>query len=87
MSLMVPLCAVLFRQDVLDEIWDFIASVSEGFLTHSYLLMESAYFDFKNILVGNFGKLLFCARYTSFFSHISHKTLILALLKPLLFDQ
>ena len=33
MSLMVPLCAVpfpIFPRDVLDEIWDFIESVSGG---------------------------------------------------------
>ena len=29
------LCAVLFPRDVLDEIWDFIESVSEGFPTYS----------------------------------------------------
>ena len=29
-------CAVLFPLDVLDEIWDVIESVSEGFLTYSY---------------------------------------------------
>ena len=32
MSLMVSFCAVLFPRDVLDEIWDLIESVSEGFL-------------------------------------------------------
>ena len=36
MSLMVSFCAVLFPRDVLDEIWDLIESVSEGF---SYLLI------------------------------------------------
>ena len=36
MSLMVSFCAVLFPRDVLDEIWDLIESVSEGF---SYLLL------------------------------------------------
>ena len=30
--LMVSFCAVLFPLDVLDEIWDLIESVSEGFL-------------------------------------------------------
>ena len=28
-------CAVLFPLDVLDEIWDVIESVSEGFLTYT----------------------------------------------------
>ena len=28
-------CAVFFPLDVLDEIWDLIESVSEGFLTYS----------------------------------------------------
>ena len=33
MSLMESFCAVPFSHDVLDEIWDLIESVSEGFLT------------------------------------------------------
>ena len=33
-SLMASFCAVLFPLDVLDEIWDVIESVSEGFLTY-----------------------------------------------------
>ena len=37
MSLMTSFCAVLFFPlDVLDEIWDLIESVSEGFLIYSY---------------------------------------------------
>ena len=35
MSMMVSFCAVLFPRDVLDELWDFIESVSEGFPTYS----------------------------------------------------
>ena len=34
-SLMASFCAVRFPLDVLDEIWDLIESVSEGFLTYS----------------------------------------------------
>ena len=34
-SLMASFCAVLFPLDVLDEIWDVIESVSEGFFTYS----------------------------------------------------
>ena len=34
-SLMASFCAVFFPLDVLDEIWDLIESVSEGFLTYS----------------------------------------------------
>ena len=34
-SLMASFCAVLFPLDVLDEIWDLIELVSEGFLTYS----------------------------------------------------
>ena len=34
-SLMASFCAVLFPLDVLDEIWDLVDSVSEGFLTYS----------------------------------------------------
>ena len=36
-SLMASFCAVLFPLDVLDEIWDLLESVSEGFLTYSLL--------------------------------------------------
>ena len=35
MSLLVSFCAVFFPRDVLDEIWDLIESVSEGFPTYS----------------------------------------------------
>ena len=35
MSLMASFCAVVFPRDVLDEIWDLIDSVSEGFPTYS----------------------------------------------------
>ena len=34
---MASFCAVLFPLDVLDEIWDLIESVSEGFLNYSLL--------------------------------------------------
>ena len=37
MSLMASFCAVLFPLDVLDEIWDLIEPVSEGFPTYSYI--------------------------------------------------
>ena len=36
LSLMVSLVLSFFSLDVLDEIWDLIESVSEGFLTYSY---------------------------------------------------
>ena len=32
LSLMATFCAAFFPRDVLDEIWDFIETVSEGFL-------------------------------------------------------
>ena len=32
----------LFPPDVLDEIWDLIESVSEGFLTYSYISIKTA---------------------------------------------
>ena len=35
MSLMEYFCTAFFPRDVLDEIWDLIESVSEGFLTYS----------------------------------------------------
>ena len=39
-SLMASFCAVLFPTGCLDEIWDVIESVSEGFLTYSYSFNE-----------------------------------------------
>ena len=42
MSLMAPFCAALFPRDVLDEIWDLIESVSEGFPTY-YLVLSVAW--------------------------------------------
>ena len=36
MSLMASFVLSVFPPDVLDEIWDLIESVSEGFLTYSY---------------------------------------------------
>ena len=36
MSLMVSFCAVFFPRDVLDEIWDLIESISEGFPSYSW---------------------------------------------------
>ena len=35
--------AVLFPLDVLDEIWDLIESVSEGFLTYSCIRQNNFY--------------------------------------------
>ena len=35
------LCSPFFPRDVLDEISDLIESVSEGFLTYSYMRMNS----------------------------------------------
>ena len=37
MSLMVSFCAAFSPRDVLDEIWDLVESVSEGFPTYSCL--------------------------------------------------
>ena len=36
MSMMVLFVLPFFQRDVLDEIWDLIESVSEGFSTYSY---------------------------------------------------
>ena len=38
MSLVVSCCAAFFPRDVLNEIWDGIESVSEGFSTYSSIL-------------------------------------------------
>ena len=43
MSLMASFCAALFPRDVLDEIWDLIESVSEGFPSYSDTLYTSKY--------------------------------------------
>ena len=37
---MAPFCAVFFPLDVLDEIWDVIESVSDGFHTYSLTFMS-----------------------------------------------
>ena len=39
MSLMVSFCAVFFPRDVLDEIWDWIESVSEGSPTYLFIFI------------------------------------------------
>ena len=39
-SLMASFVLSCFPLDVLDEIWDLIESVSEGFLTYSFLSLE-----------------------------------------------
>ena len=39
-SLMVSFVLSIFPLDVLDEIWDLIESVSEGFLTYSYYIFD-----------------------------------------------
>ena len=40
MSLMMSFCADFFPRDVLDEIWDLIESVSEGFPIYSCTLVS-----------------------------------------------
>ena len=40
-SLMASFVLSFFPQDVLDEIWDLIESVSEGFLTYSLMIPSS----------------------------------------------
>ena len=42
MSLTASFCAALFQRDVLDEIWDLIESVSEGFPTYSFYVKNPA---------------------------------------------
>ena len=43
MSLVASFCAVLSPRDVLDEIWDLIESVSEGFLTYNSCLLLASF--------------------------------------------
>ena len=42
-SLMASFVLSFFPLDVLDEIWDFIESVSEGFLTYSSIYVHCVY--------------------------------------------
>ena len=44
-SLMAPFVLSFFPLDVLDEIWDLIESVSEGFLTYSFIDLPSIFRD------------------------------------------
>ena len=48
MSLLMSLYAVLFPQDVLDEIWDLVGSVSEGFPTYFSIDCTECKFDILN---------------------------------------
>ena len=47
-SLMASFVLSFFPLDVLDEIWDLIESVSEGFLTYSYVLLRLLNSDLKS---------------------------------------
>ena len=47
-SFMASFVLSFFPLDVLDGIWDLIESVSEGFLTYSPILLESASIAFKS---------------------------------------
>ena len=47
-SLMASFVLSFFPLDVLDEIWDLIESVSEGFLTYSYSTKYTRIFIFKD---------------------------------------
>ena len=54
-SLMAPFVLSFFPLDVLDEIWDLIESVSEGFLTYfctafKGILKMCMFFAFKNVI-------------------------------------
>ena len=46
-SLMASFVLSFFPLDVLDEIWDLIESVSEGFLTYSYSSLFLLYINIK----------------------------------------
>ena len=49
-SLMASFVLSFFPLDVLDEIWDLIGSVSEGFLTYSILIIQ-IYMHIQNSLL------------------------------------
>ena len=44
-SLMASFVLSFFPLDVLDEIWDLIESVSEGFLTYSFIKLASVFYE------------------------------------------
>ena len=48
-SLIASFVLSFFPLDVLDEIWDLIESVSEGFLTYPYTLSDRLIRTFKSI--------------------------------------
>ena len=50
-SLMASFVLSFFPLDVLDEIWDLIESVSEGFLTYSFIFFTFFLYIHYNILV------------------------------------
>ena len=49
-SLMASVVLSFFPLDVLDEIWDLIESVSEGFLTYSYVSYSYIYLRLQRFL-------------------------------------
>ena len=53
-------CAVLFPLDVLDEIWDLIESVSEGFLTYFCLMSGLSWFNWWVSFAPEFQCCYFC---------------------------
>ena len=55
---MASFCAVLLPLDVLDEVWDLIESVSEGFLTYSCIVSPTLFSLYLNDLNDCFG--IFC---------------------------
>ena len=46
-SLMASFVLSFFPLDVLDEIWDLIESVSEGFLTYSFIICYKVFISFQ----------------------------------------
>ena len=55
-SLMVSFVLSFFPLDVLDEAWDLIVSISEGFLTYSvmdttFLCFDSKYLKYLSVLI------------------------------------
>ena len=50
-SLMAFFVLSFFPLDVLDEIWDIIESVSEGFLTYSYFFCDCYFGYFQDLLL------------------------------------
>ena len=68
-SLMASFVLSFFPLDVLDEIWDLIESVSEGFLTYSFKLKKNGIFVRENLKIS-----IVITNVIEFIDTLMHKT-------------